>query len=346
MKVLFAPDYRRAVPYQQLLAGALGRLGVEVEFLGGYRRGLPLHRAAKGFGGDVLHLHWPEEYYLAKHPAWSLARKLRYPLDLALATRLLPMVLTAHDLRPHNRGHETLVAACADRTLRCAARVFAHSAGAAAILANDHGVKVERIQVIPHGDLSVSTKPPLDRVEARAQLGLGSEKICLMCGTIEPYKGIEPVIEYWKWQQPDAILAVVGKPISPEYQTEITTLAGDAENIRLVFGFQPETQFRLWLSGVDCVIFNYVTVFTSGAAALARSLGLPILLPRRLVSVDLAEPDPRVRRFEGLDATFGEALESALSREPDWQAAETWRRQTSWDEVARITLDTYRKVIR
>lgn len=346
MRVLFAPDYRRAVPYQQLLADALAQEGVEVEFLSGYRRSLPLARAVRDFNGDLLHLHWPEEYYLAKNPVWSLGRKLRYPFDLALAARHIPMVVTAHDLRPHNRGREFLVGKCADRTLRQADAVFAHSRAAANILAANHGVAEERITVIAHGDLSQATGSPVTRSEARRRLRLGGGPCCLMAGTIEPYKGIEPVIEYWRNQHPAATLAVVGKTISPAYQQKIQALAADASNIRLHFGFQPEDQFRLWLSAVDCLIFNYASIFTSGAAALARSWGIPVLVPHRLVSLDLGEPDPRVMRFDTMEDGFSEALEKALDVEAKWEAGADWRATTRWEEVARRTSETYRKVIR
>ena len=42
MKVLMAPDYREAVPYQGQLANALDGRGVEVAFTQRYRRGLLL----------------------------------------------------------------------------------------------------------------------------------------------------------------------------------------------------------------------------------------------------------------------------------------------------------------
>src|SRR3954452_24954017 len=59
IRILFAPDWREGVAYQDLLAGELAQLGTEVEFASGYRRVLPLARSARQFRPDVLHLHWP-----------------------------------------------------------------------------------------------------------------------------------------------------------------------------------------------------------------------------------------------------------------------------------------------
>ena len=41
---VFAPDWRDGVPYQRLLAEALIDHGVSVDFLSGYKRGMPLTR--------------------------------------------------------------------------------------------------------------------------------------------------------------------------------------------------------------------------------------------------------------------------------------------------------------
>ena len=63
MDVLFAPDWRQGVPYQQLLANALTTAGVQVSFLSHYKRLLPLTRLLRERSTDLLHLHWPEAYY-------------------------------------------------------------------------------------------------------------------------------------------------------------------------------------------------------------------------------------------------------------------------------------------
>ncbi len=101
MNVFFAPDYREGVAYQALLAGALAEHGVEVTFPLGHRRVLPLWRGIQHWRGDLLHLHWPEKFFEVRRDGLDFWRKVRYPLDLWLTARRLPIVLTAHDLRPH-----------------------------------------------------------------------------------------------------------------------------------------------------------------------------------------------------------------------------------------------------
>ena len=82
-------------------------------------------------------------------------------------------------------------------------------------------------------------------------------------------------------------------------------------------------------------------VLTSGAACLARSYGVPILLPKRLDTIDLGEPTPYVRRFTSLAEDFGDELEIARTIAPNFNDAANWREACSWDRVARLTAEAY-----
>jgi len=343
MKVFFAPDYRAGVAYQALLADALAAQGVEVTFPYGHRRVLPLWRGIRKWDGDLLHLHWPEKFFEVRRDGLDFWRKVRYPLDLWLTARQLPIVLTAHDLRPHNRTG-VLLHGNFQRTYDVAWAIIVHSEKAGEAVRAAYGTKAENIHVIPHGDLSASMPPLPARAEARGALGIAAgERICLMFGTVEPYKGIEPVVDWWRSGAPDATLAVVGKPFSAEYGEAIRARAQGAK-VRLELGWQTEEALGRWLAAADCVLFHYRAIFTSGAACLARSLGIPILIPRRLETIDLGEPHRLVFRFEGLETDFGTALAAALDAGPEWGAAREWREATAWGRIAEETARVYRGV--
>jgi glycosyltransferase involved in cell wall biosynthesis len=319
-EVLFAPDWRSGVPYQRLLAEALAAHEVRVSFLQGYKRALPLTRLLqdwrKAHPCDLLHLHWPEAYFARMGDRWDAFRRARFSLDLALATRTLPLVVTAHNLHAHNRAEEPFIMRNSRAAFRRAAAVIAHSAAAGAGIAEQFGVAPERIHVIPHGDLSVTMPPPIPRAEARAKLELGSGPLCLVFGALEPYKGVEEIIAFWRDVQPGVQLAIAGKPMSPEYGAELEQLARGVPDVTLRFGWLADADLAIWLSAVDAVLFNYRTIFTSGAASLARSWGVPLLLPRRLRTVDLAEPSKFVLRFESPGSDLREKLREALAIVP------------------------------
>lgn len=347
MRTLFAPDYRAGVAYQQLLADALAGEDVHVDFLADYRRVMPLARALPRWRGDIFHLHWPEKYFHKFGDRADWFRRARYRLDLALGTRRLPLVVTAHDLRPHNRGAESFLHENFEATLRRAAAVFVHSPAALETLAETYRFDRAKCCVIRHGDLSVTLGELPARADARTALGIGEgERVCLLFGTVEPYKGIEPVIEWWKKNAPGAKLAVVGKPITPDYKNRIAAIAEGAPDVLLDLAWQTDENLKRWLSAADAVVFNYRAIFTSGAAALARSLGLPILIPCRLATIDLMEPHPLVFRFENFDDDFSGQLRAALAAGPDRDAAREWREATAWREIARQTALVYRRVAR
>ncbi|HEX4085458.1 MAG TPA: glycosyltransferase [Chthoniobacteraceae bacterium] len=338
MKVFFAPDYREGVAYQALLAEALAERGIEVTFPVGHRRVLPLSRGIEGWEGDLLHIHWPEKFFERRHDGLDFLRKLRFPLDLALTARKAPLVVTAHDLRPHNRGGEALLHSNFQRIYHAARAIIAHSEKAAEEVALTYRVKRAKLRVIPHGDLSAS----LGSLPPRAGSG---GPVCLMFGTVEPYKGIEPVIDWWRAAKPDATLAIAGKPFSAPYAKAIRERAGDARNIRLDLAWQTDAALRQWLADADCVMFHYRAIFTSGAACLARSLGIPVLIPNRLDTIDLAEPHPSVFRFDALETDFRPALETALNAGADFAAAASWREATAWPRIAQETARVYEECV-
>jgi hypothetical protein len=166
-----------------------------------------------------------------------------------------------------------------------------------------------------------------------------------MFGAVEPYKGQEDVIAWWRRAEPGATLAIVGNPTTPGYAAQVATAIGGAKNIITDFRWLPDEKLRLWLSAADAVVFNYREVFTSGAANLARSWGLPMLLPSRLDTVVLDEPSPFVHRFSSFDTDFACQLAAALAVRPDYDAARSWRAQCSWDRVAELTAAGYRSAL-
>jgi hypothetical protein len=266
-------------------------------------------------------------------------------LDLRLATRGRRLAVTAHNLHAHNRPDEPFAFRNTRAAFRQANVVFAHSEPAKELLATTYGLERDRFAVIPHGDLSVVLEPPATIESARCELQLGAGKLCLMFGAVEPYKGLEEVIALWKNARPDCTLAIVGKPCSGEYGESIAEAAMN-ERIILRLGWMSDAQLRLWLSAANCVLFNYRTIFTSGAANLARAYGIPQLLPERLHTVVLGEPSPRVYRFRSLNDGFLPQLAAACKAGPDYAGAAAWRAETSWDRVAELTVAGYEKALR
>ena len=139
MNVLFAPDYRELVPYQQALANALAAHGAEVEFRPGYRRLLPLYRSVTQSHVDVFHLHWIEHLFPRGHlDTW---RKRRFPHDLHWATRRTPLVYTVHDLYPIGWPHDAANTRLVRELLQEAEALILHWKEAQDLVCKEFGAK-------------------------------------------------------------------------------------------------------------------------------------------------------------------------------------------------------------
>lgn len=343
-RVLFAPDYRSGITYQADLAQSLRTRGVETLFLSHYRLGFPLSRGSRDLAPwDGLHLHWPEAYIHGR-AAW---RKLRFSIDLGFASWSRPLFLTAHNLYPHNRRNEPMMRSALRRTVRRASAIFVHSPQAKGLYADEFGADAAKCHVIPFGDHAAAVGAPIAKAEARAQLDLPpDDPVCIMFGTISPYKGQDEIVAAWKQVPMGYRLVVVGPTVNEPHARELRSMAEGVPNIDLRIGpWLGPSDLRIWLSASDAAIFNYREILTSGAACLARSFGLPIVFPTRLVAVDLGEPDPSVFRYESLTGDFPELLARAVSRGIRYAEAKSWRDATSWERVAELTASVYRDVI-
>ena len=349
MRILFAPDYRAGTPYQELLARALGRHGIEVSFLSEYYRGLPLFRGSLTKAPDIVHVHWPEAYFSRKHDLWDSLRIIRYPGDLWLTAHYRPVVFTAHNLLPHDRKDESGVLHNIRHTIRSSKAIFVHSKVAHRQLCDTFGPIKPAIHTIPFGDHAVPLGPPMALERARNLLELPlADKICLVFGTVSPYKGSDEIVRFWAKANVPYRLVIIGPVLSDAFARRLHELARGIPTIdlRLLDSWLDDSLLRLWLSAADCSIFNYRDIFTSGAAALARSYGLPLLLPRRLTSVDLDEPHPHVFRFDAFESDFRTQVDRALATRRDYDLAADWRQKTSWDQIAQVTASVYRTVTR
>jgi glycosyltransferase involved in cell wall biosynthesis len=344
MRVISGPDFRALAPYQQLLADALEKEGVQTDYLSGYPRFLPLYRGIRRCPADILHLHFLARYFLKWRPGDPL-RKLRYCPDLYLATRTRALVYTVHNLRPLCHDPTPVTDFLKAFTVRRSNALIAHSAAARERIVARFGIAREKCAVIPHGDYTASYGPLLDRAVARRQLGIGADPICLAIGSLLPYKGVEELIAFWKRMRPRAMLAIVGWSPNADYERHLKSLVAGVAGILAHWGFQSDDQLKLWSSAADCMVLNYRYIFTSGVACLARSWGIPLLLPQRLSTVDISEPNPTVFRYDDLDTDFEAVLAAALVQPRDYDGAASWRASTAWPLIASKTAEVYRRAL-
>lgn len=215
------------------------------------------------FGGyDVLHVQWPE--YLFRGSTFPRAA-LRFWLGAALLMRIaitrVPVVYTAHNLRPHESvawGERTLTRAL---LRRADLTVYLNESDE-----NDYtqGIVILhfRYPEAPHGDRVRHDDGPF-----------------LFFGLIRPYKGIEQLIEAWRASATARELRIRGPVQDPTYADRVQALAEGA-GAEAVFGYASEDALDEELSAAAGVILPYERMYNSGAVVRALSRARPVLVPR------------------------------------------------------------------
>jgi glycosyltransferase involved in cell wall biosynthesis len=283
MKVAQFPDYRKDNPYQQLLANALAKLGVEVSFPQGYRRGLPFSRALTGaYRVDVLHLHWLTPYLKGKSYPTKAAYALKLLLDLRLAkARGVRLVWTIHNLVSHETTTPKLEIWLSRRLAALADGLIVHSEGAMAAVTKQFKVCAEKIAIIPHGDFADAYGKKMPRAEARQRLGLDQQiPVFLFFGMIRPYKGVESLLKVWKQTyllHQRGVLIIAGDARDPVLAQSVSLAAADIPNVHLHMRFIPDDEVPVFFSAADYAVFPFTKSLTSGSFALARTYSVPVV---------------------------------------------------------------------
>jgi glycosyltransferase involved in cell wall biosynthesis len=286
MKVAQFPDYRKDNPYQQLLADALIKLGVEVTFPQGYRRGLPFSRAlARPHRVDVLHLHWLTPYLRGNSYPGKVAYSLKLLLDLQLVkARGVSLVWTVHNLVSHETTTPKLEIWLSRRLAALADALIVHSEHAKAAVIDHFIVSADKIKIIPHGDFADAYGEKVPRSEARRRLAMDPQlPIFLFFGMIRPYKGVEQLLKIWK-QTPSvhqrALLVIAGEAREPGLANSISILTIGNPNVHLHMRYVSDIEVPLFFGAADYAVLPFTKSLTSGTVALAHTFSVPIIAPR------------------------------------------------------------------
>ena len=209
-----------------------------------------------------------------------LLRKL--PLDLRflefLRSRGARIVLTVHDLLPHDSG-QRYRATFLDLYRRADA-LICHSDSVKARLAAEFGVPETKVSVIPHGPFFYDLPATGDD---RTLAGLGLERggpMVLWQGIVFPYKGVDLLLAAWKLVEqrvPKAVLVIAGTG-APELLEQIRGQLAELglKRVKTEFRFVSTEELVALYRAADVVVYPYRAITTSGALATGLALGKTI----------------------------------------------------------------------
>lgn len=301
-----------------------------------------LFRRARDTGVDVVHL--------------SNINHLTFPLWGRQARRgPFRVVATAHDVRRAkamiNRRYEDYQL---QRFYRMADALFVHSLAQAADLQDFANVRSERIHVVPHGPYDYG-QPSGSAADCRKRFGLPLDKqIALFFGNIRDDKNLELLLRNWGRFRRDTHLVVAGrgdggahKPVS--YYRALVEELGLNDAVTFIDHFIPDEAVPDLFTASDWVALPYGRAFTSqsGVLNVAVCYNRPVVasgaatFSETLEQCDLGvlvEPDDGNALAAGI-----ETLQTRLRKGHQHEFAE-YRRQFSWEENARRTMDVYRKL--
>lgn len=213
---------------------------------------------------DVFHVHWPELLIRAPRPLKArLRRGALYLLLLRARLQRIPIVRTAHNLTPHEAGHNAEIRA-----------LDALDARTALVIRLNPTTPVEpesRAVTILHGHYRdrFSAMPRPDSIPGRV----------LYFGLIRPYKGVETLLQVFRaLPDPNLTLRIVGRPSSGLGEI-ITTEAAQDERISSVLRFVSDDELVVEVGGAELVVLPYREMHNSGVLLVTLSLDRPVLVP-------------------------------------------------------------------
>lgn len=280
---------------------------------------------------DVLHIHWPEVVVERRDPVRSLlASAMLVAVLLRCRLQRVPVVRTAHNLRPHD-DHPWWTRQAVRR---------ADAAASWWIRLNDTTPTPAGVPVttIVHGHYRDWF------ADVPARLGVPGRLISF--GLVRPYKGVEHLVDVVR-SLPEAGLSlrVSGRPTTPEVGAAVRAAAGADPRIVLRLEHVPDADLAREILDAELVVLPYREMHNSGALLLALSLGRPVLVPANPVTDDLAAEVGAawVQRFSGeLD---GEDLRRALAVAGTLRGDVPDLGRREWRRLAAEHLDVFRHAI-
>ena len=348
-RVVFMPWWPTN-PYQDLLTGHLEALGARVT--GAYGTfSLPFSVVRRR--ADILHLHAPYRAALASSAPKAALKLAIFLVGLAvLRLTGVKLVWTVHDLRNHENWYPRLDRVCTVLVARLCHAIIVHceTAGRGVAGALPRGGR-EKVYTVPHGNYVGYYEDEVGWAEAREALGIsGSEVVLLFFGLIRAYKGVPELIDaFGRSCREGARLLIVGRMANEELAETIGRQVAGHEDIELVLGFVDDDRVQVYMNACDAVVLPYRNILTSGSVLLAMSFGKACIAPRAGCIGDVLDDSGAFLYDANEEDGLRRAIDRAIRQRDDLprlgahnrKLAEQW----SWDRIAGMTFDVYRKCL-
>jgi len=332
---------RDSNPYNQLLYSAMGDLGVEVRDFGstGWRI----------LDCDVIHVHWPEN--VLRDPGTLPAIRRTFALFWIFATlrrRGIRVVWTAHNVEQHDHRHPTLARLYWNIFPRLVDGIISLSESNVELITRLLKRRYVPITVIPHGHYRDAYPDTISATEARKSLDLEEDAVVIgWVGAIRYYKNVDGLMgAFFEVAQQRWRLLLAGEAIDEPLHQQLSKRASQDSRVRYHPGWVPTQEMQRYLKAADLIVLPYHAIWNSGAALLALSFNVPVVLPRSPAMLELRAQvgEQWVYLYDGQFS--GDILDECVQ----------WLRQRrpssapnldplTWESIAARTVSFYRHVL-
>ena len=266
------------------------------------------------------------------------------------------LVHTAHDVLPHEkRKIDYLLNYFLYRASR---KIIVHSSYIKSKLSSIFNINKEKIEIVPHGNFDIyQSNSPLSNEEAKKELNLSAaDKVILFFGFIKEYKGLDIFLDAYSLvhqKNPEIKFIIAGaiesKSLAQLYKNKISTFQRDGSLITN-FNYIPSDKVATYFTAADFVVLPYKDIDHSGIVHLAYSFEIPIIATN---VGDFAETIEEGKSGYLVKKNDPDALANAiiyasnnieLKLNMKNYIKELNKNKYSWDEIARKTIEIYKKV--
>jgi glycosyltransferase involved in cell wall biosynthesis len=343
MKVLAWPKQKNRAhnPYNFLLYQAIEKENVIVDEFS-------LKRALKG-RYDVIHIHWPEAFFIRPSFLKSFIDGSIFLMLCALMKiRGMKLVWTAHNIGGHEKRH-VLMQKIFNSLFRSMVDLVLYLSEASKQALCNKFEKMEAVPyaITPHGDYigiypDVTDKKP----NLRDQLLIPKHSsVIVFLGQIRAYKNVLELINVFnELDDAEAFLIIAGNCNDGSLKEELLLASKSNKNIILHFGFVDDDDVARYLSVATVAVLPYREILNSGSCLLALSMGCPVLSPHMgsLAEVSNIVGKHNHRTYIGklTPVELRQSLEAFTGMRVDKADLAFF----SWKSVAEMTVNAYKLV--
>jgi beta-1,4-mannosyltransferase len=340
-------------PFQKMFARALEQAGLKVERIGP-RKCFPIHFAlARKI--DLLQMDWPDSLFMGRNALATWAKRRMY-YDGLRRLKDFPLVWTFHNLLGHDVANAAYHRHMTQLLIDRCRGIIVMSQAARKLLRESYRV-AERTQVavIPLGHYIDAYPNVITRAQARQAFSLKEGgRMVLFFGSLQPYKGVEDLIDVFPGlARPGDLLVLAGPALDPAYRERVKSLAASrcpaGAEIRVAPDVIPDDQLQVYFNASDLVALPFRNILNSASAMLAQSFARCVVAPAvgSLPEVLYGEG------FFGYDPAepfaLANTLRGALARndlvERGLLARDYLRAHYDWGSIGRTVKDLYEQLM-